>query len=167
MNSESLDHNNQILKRFTIIFVVIFLILSVFLGTFGPQLMIDGKCYPFLGCNSGFFGYDALVHFISGIMDAALIIFLFKKFSSTNLFNGNFHKNLIIIVSIVISISFLWEVIEFSHDQLRMKVLNIDLVSLNKLDQPSNEDTMGDITFSIIGATITAFVFRPLIKKKV
>jgi len=33
------------------------------LGHMGPHFMANGVCYRLLGCNSGFFGYDVVVHF--------------------------------------------------------------------------------------------------------
>jgi len=159
MNTGLSDGNNRIFNIFTLVLIIIFLIIS-FLGTHGPILMANNKCYQFLGCNSGFFGYDALVHFVSGIMDATLIVWLMKKFPPINLFHNNFWKNLLVVITMVVFIAFCWELCELSHDQFRMKVLHENLISENRLDQPSNDDTMGDITFSILGAAITVFVLR-------
>ena len=165
MNKEMSEKNNQIFNIVTLALVIIFLITS-FLGTNGPMLMTNDRCYQFLGCNSGFFGYDALVHFVSGTMDATLIVWLMRKFPSISLFHNNFWKNLVVIISMVALIAFCWELFELSHDQFRMKFLHEDLVALNRLDQPSNDDTMGDITFSILGATITIFVLKSFSKWK-
>ena len=161
MNGESPDRNNRRLNITAIILVIIFLVLS-FLGNHGPNLMANGKCYRFLGCNSGFFGYDAVVHFVSGFMDATLIVWFMKKFPAINLFHNNFWKNFIVVITLVVFIAFSWEVGEFFHDQFRMKILHEDLIAQNRLDQPSNDDTMGDITFSILGAAITVLALRSL-----
>jgi hypothetical protein len=120
--------------------------------------MANGVCYRFIGCNSGFFGYDMIVHLVSGIMDAALIVWLMGKFPQANLLHGRFWKDALIIISLVALVAVSWEFCELSHDQFRMKVLGENMTTPNRLDQPTNDDTMGDMTFSIAGAALTACV---------
>ncbi len=165
MNPELPNQNNRVLNIVTLSFIIIFFMLTFF-GNYGPDLMTNEKCYSLLGCNSGFFGYDALVHFVNGIMNTMLIIWLMTKFPSFNLFHNHFWKNFLMIIALVVLISFSWEFFEFSHDQFRMKIFHENLIIENRLDQPSNDDTMGDITFSILGATITVFVLKSFIKKE-
>jgi hypothetical protein len=149
-----------------VVLVIIFLALS-FLGNYGPTLMTNDKCYSFLGCNVGFFGYDALVHFVNGIMEATFIVWLMARFPSFSLFHNRFWKNLLIVVIMVVFVAFLWEFSEFFHDQFRMKVLHENLTIPNTLDQPTNNDTMGDITFSILGAAITALTLSSLMRRRI
>ncbi len=165
MNPEPSIWKNRILNITTISSIIVFLTLS-FLGNHGSTFMSNDKCYALLGCNIGFFGYDVMVHFISGIMEASLIILLMKKFLSFNLFHESFWKNLLVVVSLVALIAFSWEFGELCHDQFRVKVLHENLINPNNLDQPTSNDTMGDMTFSILGATITAFALRSFMKKK-
>ena len=112
------------------------------------------------GCNVGFFGYDAGVHFVSGVAEATLIVWLMRRFSSLSLFHDRFWKNFLMIVAIVALVGCLWEIGEFGRDQFRMGVLHENLTSPNTLDQPNNNDTMGDLTFSILGAVIAASIIR-------
>lgn len=129
--------------------------------------MADNKCYPFLGCNNGFFGYDAVVHAVYGIWGAILIIWLMEKFPSISLLHNNFWKNFLIVVSVVLLIGFSWEFYEFCHDQFFMKILHENITTPNRRLQPSNDDTMGDLTFSVLCATITASLIFHKKKKNI
>ncbi len=148
------------------IFVIAIFLLGWALGIRGPILIDNYKCYALLGCNMGFFGYDAALHFWSGIMDVVLIIWLTRKFPSFNLFHRRFWKNFLIIISLVAFISVAWEFGELCHDQYRMKVLHINLTTPDHLDQPTNDDTVGDMTFAIVGAAMAAGALKSLIRKK-
>ena len=157
---------NGKLKATVISSTGLFLVLWT-LGKWGPHFIANDRCYAILGCNAGFFGYDALLHFVSGIMITSLIIFFSIKFSAANFFHDGFWKNMIVVVSLIAMIAVFWEIAELGHDQFRMKVLHENLrVPTNRLDQPSNDDTMGDITFAILGGTITGVVFRSYMRKK-
>ena len=145
--------------------VVAIFILGWALGIRGPVFIDNYKCYALLGCNMGFFGYDAVLHLWSGIMDVVLIIWITRKFPAVNIFHKQFWKNFLIIISFVAFISVAWEIGELGHDQYRMKVLHQNLTVPNHLDQPSNDDTMGDMTFAIIGAALTAGALKSLIPK--
>jgi len=56
-----------------------------------------------------------------------------------------------------------WEILEYLHDAIQLDIFHIHLVDwhlhINNLDQPTNADTMGDITFTLVGA-IVGFVLR-------
>ncbi len=149
--------NSKAFSVVTISCVVLFFAMAI-LGNHGPSLMANDKCFRVFGCNIGFFGYDAAVHFVSGITEVVLIIWLMKRFPSLNLFQEKHWKNFLTIVAIVALIGCLWEVGEFCHDQFRMDVLHENLTTPNNLDQPNNADTMGDLTFTILGAVIAASV---------
>ena len=134
----------------------------VILGNHGPSLMANNRCFQLLGCNIGFFGYDALVHFVSGVTEVILIVWLIGKFPSLSLFHHRYWKNFLTLVAVVALIGCLWEMAEFGQDHFRMNVLHKNLTTPNNLDQPNNSDTMGDLVFSIFGATIAASIISPL-----
>ena len=79
-------------------FLVGFFLIGWILGIRGPVFIVNYKCYAFLGCNMGFFGYDAALHFVSGLMDVALLLWLVRKFPALNIFQERFWKNFLIIV---------------------------------------------------------------------
>ncbi len=165
MEEKSYDRKTRIVGIIAFVFVSSFIILGL-LGIRGPTFIDNQKCYQLLGCNMGFFGYDALLHFLSGFMNASLIIYLMRKYPALNFFRREFWKNALTVVSMVALIALLWEIGEFGHDQYRMKVLNINLTNPDRLDQASNSDTMGDMTFSIIGGAITAGTLASFMKKE-
>jgi hypothetical protein len=155
----------RILDSAVIILVTLFLIGWIF-GAFGPTLMSNQKCFVLLGCNIGFFGYDAALHFLSGIMDSTLIVWLMRKFPEVNLFHDRFWKNFVVIITFVAFIAVAWEFGELCSDQFRMKVLHENLTTpINLLKQPTNNDTMGDMTFTILGAVVATYALKSLMRK--
>jgi hypothetical protein len=159
------SRNDKKLGMVVMMAVVVFLTIWI-LGSWGPTLMANDKCYALLGCDIGFFGYDAALHFVSGIMDAALIIWLMRRFPAIDMFHERFWKNFLLIIALVALIAISWEFIELCHDQFRMKILHVNLTVPNRLDQPTNDDTMGDMTFSIIGAAAAAGALKPFTRRK-
>ena len=155
----------QILTRIFVVTIPLFLILTI-LGGHGPKFISNNKCYTYLGCNIGFFGYDAFVHFVSSIMETAAVIWFMKKFPKYDLFHQNIRKNICVVVMVVLSLSFIWEFGELLHDQFRQRVFHMDLAVPNYLDQPTNSDTMGDISFSLLGSTSTAILLGLYVKRK-
>ena len=152
------------LAIFILVITVIFLIMA-YLGTHGPVLTSNFACYKYLGCNIGFFGYDALQHFASGIMLTSVIIWIMRNFPSLSLFQNKFWKNFLILVALSALIAFIWEFGEFSFDQFRMKILHENLISENRLDQPTNNDTMGDMTFAVVATILTTIALKSFIEK--
>ena len=67
-------------------------------------------------------------------------------------------KSALAIVATVALIAVLWEIGECAHDAFRLDILHEPLrnafTHIDLLDQPTNLDTMGDLTFSIVGACI-------------
>jgi len=94
--------------------------------------------------------FDLFVHIMFGIV---LSIILTTKFK-----NSSF-KNILLIISIVISISFLWEVLEFVSDVF----LNTD--HQEKINGAT--DTMTDIIISIVGSAFYMFYYFIMNKFKV
>ena len=149
----------------TAVVVSLFLVIWM-LGRWGPAYMANGKCYEILGCNNGFFGYDAVVHFVSGIMDALLLVWVTVKRPVWSLFKASFWKNFLVIIAVAALVAVSWEFVEMCHDQFNIKVLHNDLVATDSLDQPTNDDTMGDMTFTIAGAAVAACAVGPFLRKK-
>ncbi len=149
--------------RHTLLLIVstaIFLVL-VIIGDYGPHLMANNLCYKYLGCNAGFFGYDVLVHFFSGMTEVVFILWLARGSAYYDIFHNNgFWKNFLILMGICALIGVSWEIVEFSYDHFRMDVLHMNLIHPNLLAQPSNADTMGDLTMGLIGAAFAAGISK-------
>ncbi len=124
-------------------------------------LMDNSLCFKYLGCNAGFFGYDAFVHFLGGIMETVFILWLARKSPKFNFLQKNFLKNAVLLVALVALLSVGWEIGEFGFDHVRMDILHQDLLHpTNRLRQASNSDTMGDLFFTLFGATVMATVLK-------
>ena len=131
--------------------VSVFILFEVVGGiVFG--LMQNYHCFKYLGCNAGFFGYDAFIHFLAGMMELVFILWLAKKSPKFNFFHEDIRKNIIILISLVALVAVSWEIWEFSGDRLRIVLSHQDLLHPNRLFQPSNSDTMGDLCFTLFGA---------------
>ncbi len=129
-----------------------FVTLEFILG-YGLGFMKNTQCFRYFGCNAGFFGYDALVHFTGSILEIAIVMWIMEKYPRTNLLTNNFWKNLLLLVAIEALLGISWELLELSFDQLRIYVLHMNLLfPTNHLAQASNTDTMGDLSFGILGA---------------
>lgn len=133
----------------------------IFFGDFWTGLMYNGLCFRYLGCNIGFFGYDAVVHFFSGILEAIFLIWLCHKFPKTNILHeDSVWKNIVVLIAFVALLAVTWELLEFSADHFRMYILHENLTNPNILAQPNNSDTMGDFTFGLSGAFLGAFLVK-------
>ncbi|MBU6142183.1 hypothetical protein KGO95_03675 [Patescibacteria group bacterium] len=137
----------------------IWLIACIFGEGLGGSLGANDKCYPYLGCTSGFFGYDAIEHFLFGVAAVFVLIWLFR--SRFSLFSGVRWKDILILIALVALLSVFWELFECIHDLFRADILHQSLLDLrlhiNQLDQPSNLDTMGDLSFALLGAFFASF----------
>ena len=118
-------------------------------------MMKNSQCFKYLGCNAGFFGFDAFVHFLAGILFIMFVLWLFHRYPKLNLLHANFWKTAVILLAIVALLGVTWEVIELAADHIRMDVLHENLTHPNRLAQPSNGDTMGDLTFALLGAALS------------
>jgi len=139
-------------------------IVPIFLfGTIGGDifgLMSNQACYTLFGCNVGFFGYDAMMHLLSGLVEVTLILWLVRKKPALNPFSSSFTKNVVIMVAICVLLGVLWELGEFTFDSYRIYVLHQDLFHPNLLAQASNSDTMGDLTFGMAGAYLSTLLYK-------
>lgn len=131
------------------------------LGVIGGTWLIgSGICYSLLGCNSGIGGYDALLHFLAGIMEVALLVRLGYGISSDSI-----PKNIITLVSVSSLISILWEILELAHDHVLVGRSIAHLFTLLRpytFAQPSNIDTMGDLIATLIASTAAALIILTL-----
>lgn len=110
-----------------------------------------------VGLYHSFNGYDKIVHTISGIVTSFLgiyIIFKFKK-SDNNIFNFVF------VISISLSVALLWEVIEFSIDN----IFNTDVQWVIKTGV---NDTMTDMICALLGTLMfnLCYIFEQVNNKK-
>lgn len=143
-----------------IITVGLVLLISWIFGHYPPHFIANDRCFSLLGCNIGFFGYDAMIHVMSGGLEALIVIWIFLRFQKLHMFGSSFWKNFIIIIVTVCLLGIVWELLELASDQYRTKVLDINLTNPNLLEQPSNIDTTGDMIFSLISASLTVFLFN-------
>ena len=146
--------------------VIIFLVCLFLIESPGGDLigwMNNETCYRLLGCNSGFFGFDFIVHLTSGAVLMCLLIWLMRNYPTFNVIRGGFKVKFLILIALVALTGVIWEFGEFSHDHWRMAAYRIDLKHpINRMDQPSNADTMGDLFASLSGASLALLVGRAL-----
>src|ERR1035437_7948527 len=116
---ENLQYKNDAYSRSTILAIVtttIFLLVCIFGEGIGGSLASNPSCYKYLGCTSGFFGYDAIEHFLFGIAAVAVLVWIFKKFPQYSLLHTKRWKNILTVIALVMLISVLWEFVECAHD---------------------------------------------------
>jgi hypothetical protein len=146
----------------------IFLLVCIFGEGLGGSLGSNPTCFKYLGCTTGFLGYDAIEHFLFGIAAIFLLLWCFEKFPKYSMLHTERWKNVLTIIALIIFTSVLWELAECAHDAFRIDVLGQTLVNwklhLNLMDQPTNLDTIGDLTFTFLGSAVTLlFSFFPII----
>jgi hypothetical protein len=153
------------IDRLTIILlcsVIIFLILRVGFG-YGLNWFDNDFCPKYLGCTGGFFGFDMLVHFSTGVLEVISIFWLVKRFPKLNILHDKFWKNVIILVAFAALIGVVWEFWEFGVDHFRMFILHWDLFyPKNLLMQASNTDTTGDLVLGLLGALSAIFSLKSM-----
>ncbi len=123
----------------------------------------SGVCSPILGCGSGFFGYDAFQHLFSGILIAFTIIWLCIRFPKYSVLHSKRWKTALTVIAFAALVAVLWEIAECAHDMYRLDILHENILNIkfhiNRLDQPTNLDTMGDLCFNIIGSIVGFFIY--------
>lgn len=129
----------------------------------------NSACYPYLGCDSGFFGYDAIEHLLFGLAMVWILVWLFQKFPQYSLLDTKFFKSGIILVICVTFIAVIWEMGELVRDAYLLDVMQQQLINfrlhINYLAQPSNFDTMGDLSFNLLGSILSIFWLRFILHK--
>lgn len=142
----------------------VFLLACVFGEGLGGSWGSNTACSPIFGCTSGFFGFDAVEHFLFGVAAAWILVWIFKARPRFSLLHGTRWKNVLTVVAIVALVSVGWEHLEMLHDLFRTDILHQSLVNfrlhINLLDQPTNLDTLGDLFFAIVGSFIASLFPR-------
>ncbi len=141
-----------------ILFSAAFSFLSIW-GNWSGHMNND-VCYAYLGCNAGFFGYDAITHLLSGVAITTTLIWISARFAPLSIMTGVLWKDILILTACTVLISVFWEIGECIGDWMRMYWMHKDLLfPTNRLFQPSNADTVGDLTYCFIGGLITGIIF--------
>lgn len=124
----------------------------------------NSACYPYLGCDAGFFGYDALEHFLFGFAAVWIIVWACQQFPRYSILNTEFWKSALILIAMVALIAVMWEIGECFRDAYLLDIAHVHLLNLrlhiNYLAQPSNFDTMGDLTFTLLGSLLSLLSVR-------
>lgn len=155
---------NYVFKHVTLYAVLgtgVFLLVCAFgeglISTYGSNAI----CNRYLGCNAGFFGFDLVEHFLFGVCAIWVLVWFFKKFPEYSLFTSTRWKNIVILLAFVVFVSVLWEIVECVYDVFRFDILWQPLlnfkIDLHILAQPTNLDTMGDLSSGAIGALVALF----------
>jgi hypothetical protein len=123
------------------------------------HLLSNSLCFPYLGCNVGFFGFDALIHVVGGAFLTTLMLWLGERYEKLNFPEKDVWKTILVLLAIIALVGVIWEIWEFAVDHFRMLVLHENLIyPINRLNQATNSDTMGDLTFNFVGALIAIAV---------
>ncbi len=126
--------------------------------------MKNSTCLPYMGCDAGFFGYDALTHFVCGIVVAVGLAWLAGRHPRAKIFGPSRLKNFLTILAVAALVGMLWEVFEFGFDHFRSIVLHMNLYHPNQAAQPSNSDTVGDMLFGLLGSIFGSMPLRKRIQ---
>lgn len=122
----------------------------------------NSACYSILGCDEGFFGYDALEHFLFGAFAVASLYWLSKRFPAYSILRGTRTETGLILVSLTSLVAVVWEIAECFRDAYLLDIAHQRLFDLhlhiNYLAQPSNFDTMGDLSLTLLSASLTAVI---------
>lgn len=158
---EPKNNRSPHLAFWAMIAAFVFLVTCIFGEGMGGSLGSNPFCWPHIGCTDGFFGYDAIEHFLFGIAGTWMLVWIFQEFPQYALFHSKRWKNILTILSLVIFLSVIWEFFECVHDFFRLEILHQSLINIklhiNYLDQPTNLDTMGDLTFALLGSIVALF----------
>ena len=127
---------------------------QVGVGSASTGLMKDGLCFSYVGCNSGFFGYDAFVHFCAGVAGTLFFVWLCRTYPSIDILPATRRGRLLVIFASVMLCGFFWELLEFSGDLISVHILHLSVLHPNNLSQPTNADTMGDMSFNGLGSLV-------------
>lgn len=122
----------------------------------------NNACSAYLGCVTGFMGYDAFEHFFFGVVAGAFVLWVGKWNERYAFTFADWRKTVFVLLSIATLVSVCWEILEFTHDAFRINVLGEHLFNLklhlDMLDQPTNFDTMGDLIMNMYGVIVFAII---------
>lgn len=132
-----------------------------FAGQVYPFWMDSSLCFKYIGCNAGFFGYDALLHCISGGAGVLFFLWLNERKPGLQLLPKRQSVRIFLLLSAIALLSVCWEISEYSWDLFRtLSGFHVDLLHFYQPGQPSNADTMGDLTANLAGASATLVFIR-------
>ena len=122
----------------------------------------NATCSTYLGCVEGFAGYDAFEHMFFGVAGALAIMWFCERYPQYSILPSRHWKAALIIVAVIALAAICWEILEYAHDTVELDIFHMQLVNwrlhVNNLDQPSNSDTVGDLTFAVLGSIIGLFL---------
>ncbi len=151
----------RLIKFLFVYFSVLWIFITLF-GEFTYTWAGNAICSKYLGCVVGFLGYDAFEHFFFGVALALGIIWLCKHFPKYSILHPVQWKKVLIVVAIVVLAGVIWEILECSYDALRVDIFHEPIYNLtlhiNLLTQPTNLDTMGDLSTGFLGSIIGLFL---------
>ncbi|PJA94643.1 hypothetical protein CO131_00390 [Candidatus Kaiserbacteria bacterium CG_4_9_14_3_um_filter_50_16] len=130
---------------------------------------LNSACYSYLGCDSGFFGYDAIEHFLFGFAAVLAIVWVCRKFPQYSILSTSYWETGLVLVASITLIAVLWEIGECFRDAYLLDIAHETLLDfarhINYLAQPSNIDTMGDLAFNLFGSLLAVFYINPRLQK--
>jgi predicted membrane protein len=116
----------------------------------------NATCSKYLGCVEGFAGYDAFEHLFFGVAGALAILWFCERYPAYSILPKQRWKAFIIVVSLIALAAICWEIFEYIQDTVELDIFHIHLVDwrlhIDNLEQASNSDTMGDLTFALFGS---------------
>lgn len=133
--------------------------LSEFFGDAWTYYIQNSRCFALLGCNAGFFGYDAIIHVAGGIFFTALLIWLMNRHSYYNMLHDDLRKSAFVLLGIIACITIVWEVYEYILDYFGVLALHPAGSYIDTLAQPGPADTVGDMAFELLGSCIGILLF--------
>ncbi len=130
------------------------------------DLMDNARCFPYIGCNAGLWGYDAVLHTLSGVIAVVALLWLGRIWSRFDFYSYTPLRRGVSIFIILLAIGIGWETWEFSVDQLVVGSVNPQLIRFGVPLQPSALDTVGDLVVSTVGGLVTLVVCGAFRRKK-
>ena len=96
-------------------------------GEFTYNWAGNAMCSPYLGCVSGFFGYDAFEHFFFGVAALMILFWFCEKFPQHSLLPEVRWKRILISLALIALVAVSWEIVECAHDAIRADVFHESL----------------------------------------
>ncbi len=98
---------------------------------------------------------DMPVHFLAGVLSAAVFYWFFQRFPSHFDASRHFWVTLLMVLGFAALVGILWEFIEFLYDFLIAKYsFNLDTLQFGL------RDTLGDLLFDLLGALALAIFVK-------
>lgn len=101
--------------------------------------------------------YDNVMHFISGILDSMLAIYIFNRLVRYNQYNIRFIT--IFSISFTAAIGVFWEIYEYTVSKITgMDLQNVITSGVN--------DTMWDLILAIVGSFIFTYIYKLILRNE-